>query len=75
MKKKIFSIILSHYNIQKLLMNPIVFLFLFFVFCCLFFFVPNNEYKQNLKMGSYKLNESNRNLGNVWMKWKYEYMT
>ena len=45
-----FKITLTHYNMQKLFMFPVILLF-----------HPNNEDRQNLNIEQSKLNENNRN--------------
>ena len=48
--KKVFKIILYHYNMQKLFIFPIILLF-----------HPNNEDRQDLNIEKRKLNENNGN--------------
>ena len=48
--KKVFKIILYHYNMQKLFILPIILLF-----------HPDNEDRQDLNIEQRKLNENNRN--------------
>ena len=48
--KKVFKIILYHYNMQKLFIFPIILLF-----------HPNNKDQQDLNIEQRKLNENNQN--------------